>query len=62
MSPHVFLSAIAKFLHNQLKEFGLSAYLSSIDLFTMGVKELVLYLVNLLQMIYHYSNATMVRF
>jgi len=38
MSPHVFLSSISKFLHTQLKEFGLSAYLTSTDLFTMGVK------------------------
>lgn len=62
MSPHVFLSSIAKFLYTQLKEFGLSVYLGPVDLFMMGVKELVLYFINLLQMIYHYSNATAVKF
>jgi hypothetical protein len=28
----------------------------------MGVKELVLYLINLFQMIYHYSNASLIKF
>lgn len=28
----------------------------------MGVKDLVLYLINLFQMIYHYSNASLIKF
>jgi hypothetical protein len=38
MSPHLFVSLVAKFLHEKMEELGLTLFLNETNLFTMGFK------------------------
>ena len=54
--------SVTKFLHLHLKELGLSLYLQSHDLLSMGPKELILYFVSLLNTISHYQTVSVINF
>lgn len=62
MTPELFLNMVSRFLHETLKEYGLSMYLAESDFERLGPKEIVLYLVSYIGMLYHYANQTPVCF
>lgn len=62
MTPSLFINLISKFLFQTLKEYGLSMYLLETDLEVLGPKELILFLVSYIDMLYHYANSTPVCF
>lgn len=62
MTPELFLNMISKFLFETLKDYGLSMYLTECDLEVLGPREIILYLISFIGMLYHYATLTPICF
>jgi hypothetical protein len=62
MTPQLFVSMISRFMHTTLSDYGLSLFLTEDDFDLLGPKELTLFLVSYIGMLFHYANLTPVCF